>query len=147
MGDHRCFRACCSNMSTRFIHLNLYLEWPLSYLININSFLFDIVGDVFCVRNRSKHNHGVAGRTWHVFKWKAHTRHSKSIPNDTLAVIPVTAEHIAEATAEPTPAKLAYTEAQTVIQAADPILKHIKRHNWPGPNPFNYLEINYSMLN
>ena len=49
---------------------------------------------------------------------KEQTKHSKSIPNDTLAVIP--------ATAEPTPAELADTEAQAVIQAIEPILKNVR---------------------
>ena len=50
--------------------------------------------------------------------WQVHTQHSKSIPTDTLAVIP--------ATAEPTPAELADTEAQAVIQAIEPILKNVR---------------------
>ena len=51
--------------------------------------------------------------------WTEQTQHSKSIPNDTLAVIP--------ATADPTPAELADTEAQAVIQAVKPIWKCKKK--------------------
>ena len=48
--------------------------------------------------------------------WKEQTQQSKLIPNDTLAVIPTTAE-------------LADTEAEAVIQAVEPILKNIKKES------------------
>ena len=70
--------------------------------------------------------------------WKEQTQHSKSIPNDTLAVIPTTAEAIViPDTEEPVAGELADTEAQAVIRAVEPILKKCKKRKMIKPKTIN----------
>lgn len=141
-----------SYKTTVFIHRHWHLEWQMNYLLNIKTMCWIYVyvcihiyiyifGSVWRTSNREVNPESPTVRDMFT-EWKPQ---SKQLPNDTLAVVPVTTETTAElSTVAPAACELACTESQSVIHAVEPILKNYEKMQY-DLNLLMCLDINCSI--